>query len=73
MAMVLHSGLSCECLEKLGSHHNVKITLLKVSGQLYLQCFLVLSGEMQKKIVFTSVETKVSFMLMEVRIIIAGR
>lgn len=73
MAMVLHSGLSCECLEKLGSHHNVKITLLKVSCQLYLQCFLVLSGEIWKEIVFTNVETKVSFTLMEVRIIVPGR
>lgn len=73
MAMVLHSGLSCECLEKLGSHRNVKITLLKVSCQLYLQCFLVLSGEIRKKIVFTNIETKMSFMLMEVRIIVPGR
>lgn len=55
MAVVLHSGLSGERLQKLGSHHSVKITLLKMSCQMYLQCFLVLFGEIMKKIVFTNV------------------
>lgn len=73
MAVVSHSGLSGERLQKLGSHHSVKITLLKMSCQMYLQCFLVLSGEIMKKIVFTNVETKASFLLVEVRMVVPGR